>query len=206
MKPIIIIMLSIFLLSCHKDNHKTSPNNLDQLVDLMVGSFSSMKQSEDDKDYFDIRLEMIKIWPESTDGQWLYVEQAVSTHLEKPYRQRVYHVTELENSKYSSAVYELPNPEKYIGAHKDSSKLSLLDPSLLIKRQGCAVILEKIKDNVYSGSTNAKTCLSTMRGASYATSIVTIDKDKILSWDRGFDAKDTHVWGADKGAYVFDRK
>lgn len=111
----------------------------------------------------------------------------------------------MSDKKFSSAVYELPNPEEYIGSHKNLSKIANLTPNKLLVRQGCAVILKKISHDKYSGSTHEKSCLSSLRGAQYATSIVTIDKDKILSWDRGFNANDEHVWGAEKGAYVFNR-
>ena len=33
---------------------------------------------------------MAQIWPDSQGAIWLYVEQAVATSLDKPYRQRVY--------------------------------------------------------------------------------------------------------------------
>ncbi len=64
---------------------------------------------------------------------------------------------------------------------------------------------EKNAQGCYAGSTNEKDCESSMRGASYATSEVTVCADNVMSWDRGWDAKDEHVWGADKAGYVFDR-
>ncbi|MFK8012210.1 MAG: hypothetical protein AB8B80_09235 [Marinicellaceae bacterium] len=59
MKRLTVVLLSLLLLSCSGYNHKTSKNDLNQLVDLMTGSFSSLKQSQTDKAYFDIRLEMV---------------------------------------------------------------------------------------------------------------------------------------------------
>ena len=58
------------------------------LVDWMTGSFSSQAQSLEDEEYFDIRLEMVAIWPMRSDGLWLYVEQASASALDRPYRQR----------------------------------------------------------------------------------------------------------------------
>ena len=40
---------------------------------------------------------------------------------------------------------------------------------------------------------------STLRGASSATSEVEVHPDRVVSWDRGFDAERKHVWGAEKG-------
>ena len=52
-------------------------------------------------------------------------------------------------------------------------------------------------------STKDRDCISNLRGASYATSEVTIKNDRIFSWDRGLDTNDDQVWGAEKGGYIF---
>ena len=44
-----------------------------------------------------------------------------------------------------------------------------------------------------------------MRGASFARSEVEILEDKVISWDRGFDANGEYVWGAEKGPYIFNK-
>ena len=58
----------------------------------------------------------------------------------------------------------------------------------------------------FVGSTNGKECESTMNGATYATTEVTLTSKQLLSWDRGYDARDKQVWGATMGPYKFDRK
>ena len=42
-----------------------------------------------------------------------------------------------------------------------------------------------------------------MRGASYASSIVTLTPKYLLSWDRGYNKEGEQVWGAEKGGYMF---
>jgi len=46
-------------------------------------------------------------------------------------------------------------------------------------------------------------CKSTLRGATYATSSVSVHADKIMSWDQGYDSSGNQVWGATAGGYVF---
>ncbi|MGB0932242.1 MAG: CpcT/CpeT family chromophore lyase, partial [Chitinophagales bacterium] len=53
--------------------------------------------------------------------------------------------------------------------------------------------------------TKEKECGSTLRGATYATSKVNIYKDRLESWDQGFNDQDSQVWGAVKGPYIFDK-
>lgn len=78
------------------------------------------------------------------------------------------------------------------------------EKSILTIREGCEVIMRKDSKG-YRGSTGHKTCGSTMRGASYASSIVTLNSKMVSSWDQGFDADGKQVWGAEKGPYIFKK-
>jgi CpeT protein len=200
-KSMTLFLLVFLLLNCGK----RAPNDdfeLQQLKSWMTGSFSSQEQSIADTNFFDIRLEMKQIWNERQDGIWLYVEQAVAWALEKPYRQRVYHLLKNEDGSFESAVYTMEDPLRFAGDWKEEFPLSRLTPDSLLERSGCAIVLN-LKDGVYEGSTIEKECSSTMRGASYATSIVRIEEKFLSSWDRGFDTEDSHVWGAITGPYIF---
>ncbi|MCA9785714.1 MAG: chromophore lyase CpcT/CpeT [Candidatus Cloacimonetes bacterium] len=177
---------------------------LDLLVHLMSGSFSSQDQALQDSSYFDIRLEMAPVFPEREDGHWLYVEQAVAEHLDRPYRQRVYHVESTEQG-FISAVFEIPDPLRFAGDFASARPLAGLTPDSLSAREGCAVILTQQADSLFAGSTPGKECLSSLRGATWASSQVEIGPGWITSWDRGYDAEDQQVWGAEKGPYLFLR-
>jgi len=194
-----LMMLAVIVIQCN------SVNDLDELTSLMTGSFSSQAQAAADSDYHDIRLEMVQIWKNRTDGKWMYIEQAAADYKDKPYRQRVYHVLEKEDGTFHSGVYSLKDPLRFAGEYKNEHPLSQLTPDSLEIREGCAVILKKTGPAEYSGSTNKHDCVSTLRGASYAVSEVTVSKDGIISSDRGFDSEGKQVWGAEKGGYVFLR-
>jgi CpeT protein len=198
-KTLLTLILPLLLLSA-----TAQAGDLQDLVTMMTGSFSSQAQAQaDSANFYDIRLEMKPIWTDNPDGHWFYVEQAVASHKEKPYRQRVYHVTQVEENLFSSMVFTVPDPEAAIGAWRDEEPLSQWGPEDLEERQGCAVYLERRPDGSFAGSTRARECTSSLRGATYATSEITITADRVVSWDRGFDAEDNHVWGAEKGGYVF---
>jgi hypothetical protein len=184
----------------------THAEDLPTLVEWMTGSFSSEAQAKADEAYFDIRLEMVPIWTDREDGVWLYVEQAAATARERPYRQRVYRVTEAVEGRFASEVFELPEPLRFAGAWRDPAEFEALTPDSLSAREGCAVHLLRRDDGTFTGSTDGDACKSSLRGASYATSIVTIGSAGIESWDRGFDAEGTQVWGAEAGPYVFRRQ
>lgn len=180
-------------------------SDLDLLASWMTGSFSSAEQAAADSAYFDIRLEMAPIWPERTEGRWLYVEQAAAPALDRPYRQRIYHLTQGSGGWFRSEVYLIPDPLRFAGAWREPARFDALAPDSLEVREGCAVLLRRTGDGAFSGSTLGAGCASDLRGASYATSEVTVRADRLVSWDRGFDAGGTQTWGAEGGGYIFLR-
>ncbi len=170
---------------------------------MMTGSFDSSAQEAMDSSYYNISLHMYEIW-EDQPGTWIYVEQAVSAMQDKPYRQRVYHLS-IQNDIVASKVYALNEPERFVNKWKSPDFFNDFTASnLLTAREGCTVYLQK-QGSTYHGSTKDRECKSTLRDATYATSIVTVKKDVIESWDQGFDDSGEQKWGATKGPYIFKR-
>lgn len=186
----------------------TDARDVETVKALLVGEYDSSAQEARDREYFTITLRMTQCWKERADGPWIYVEQAMSTAQDKPYRQRVYRLVSAGAGKVKSEVYELPGTmeevqDKFAGQWRASEPLKGLKAEELKLRDGCAITLTKQVDGVWMGSTNEKDCGSTLRGATYATSEVTLSQGLLRSWDRGFDKDGKQVWGAKKGAYEF---
>lgn len=178
---------------------------LTELVKLMTGHFSSAQQAKEDSLFYDISLVMHQIWNKDTEAKWLYVEQAVTKNILKPYRQRIYRLSKMEDGQMESRIYKLPNDSLYIHAWESPEIFKRLQPKDLIIREGCSVFLEKISGDCYYGSTKNKECKSSLRGAQYATSAVTICTNQMVSWDQGWDGDDAQVWGAKTEGYIFRR-
>jgi len=176
---------------------------LSLLAEWMTGHFSSASQAAADSSYFDIRLAMIPIWTARGEDHWLYVEQAVAGREEAPYRQRVYHLTRSPAGSLQSVVYELPHPERYVGAWRSPAVFAALAPTDLERRAGCAIELHRTPEGEFVGGTVDRRCASSLRGARYATSEVRIGPHEMVSWDRGFNQAGEQVWGATEGGYVF---
>ncbi len=185
--------------------NKKQNSDIIRLQQWMTGYFSSQSQAAKDSDYFDVRLRMTPIWKNRTDGFWLYVEQAMAEHESRPYRQRVYHVTQVNDTTFESAVFGFADPTIYIGEWQKPEPLANLTPDSITQKQGCSIILYQHGEFAFSGGTVGKDCASDLRGADYTTSEVTISKNQIISWDRGFDKDGNQVWGARKGGYVFKK-
>lgn len=204
-KTLSILLISCFLIAC-KATQKSEETETNQLVELMTGSFDSELQAKTDSAYYNILLKMYPIWKEKKGENWLYVEQAIHSAPNKPYRQRVYCVKSLGKGLFESAVYTLPSPERFVGKWNEPAFFNSITPDSLTLRDGCSVYLRKVSNQYYRGATKEGTCESSLRGAATAISEVEVFEDKIISWDRGFDKAGKQVWGAEKGGYVFIRR
>lgn len=199
-----LFILSFFFQLTNFQTVPSPEKNLNELFELMQGSFNSEKQALADSTYYNISLHMYPIWEDK--GKFLYVEQALNNGKSKPYRQRIYEVTQLDENTFSSAIYTIKNDSLWIGKWKTPKAFDQLSLEDINKKDGCEVILKRLKPNHYKGNTGIKTCSSSLYGASYATSEVEIFKNKIISWDRGFDTDGKHIWGAEKGGYIFTKE
>ena len=206
MVSIIMKLIIAFFLVLNISSFSFAQRDVEALVEYMVGSFTSKEQAEKDSSYFHIELEMVQIWKDRIDGLWIYIEQAVAETKDKPYRQRVYRVKQRSDGKIVSIVYSIPDPLRFAGDYTKEFPLLRLTPDSLLIKEGCEVVLYRTDSGYFEGGTIDKNCPSDLRGASYATSEVMIDKDKMITWDRGFDKEGNLVWGATKGGYIFKKK
>lgn len=207
LRTVLLVLSSTFLAACVStpSGPAPRPDAAKRVADMLAGDYTSAAQAAEDKEFLEVELHMARIWPERTDGHWLYVEQAMAAAREKPYRQRIYCVTEGDAGSVLSMVYELPNAAERVGAWHEPQAFDADSPGALVKREGCVIRLVREGD-AWVGTTNGKDCLSSLRGATYATSEVRLLADRIETWDRGFDAADRQVWGSKKGAYRFDKQ
>ena len=177
------------------------------LKKYMSGSFSSELQSRHDSDYFDIRLRMEPIWKASDAEFYLYVEQAMSTALDKPYRQRIYKVVKESEDRFTSYIYTMNAPQRFTGKKGSDAVFSMITPDSLKVLEGCEVRLSfNSKMNQFEGATADRTCPSTRSGATHTTSKVVITANGMNSWDQGWNDSGAQVWGATKGGYEFLKK
>jgi hypothetical protein len=175
------------------------------LVWWMTGSFSSEAQSQEDSDFRHIVLHMTRIWHDRSDGVWLYVEQAVASAADRPYRQRVYHLRRVGEDLFASSVFTFDEPLERAGAWREESPLADLSPDDLKPRVDCTIYLKLRPNGKFEGSTLGRLCSSHLRGSTWASSEVVIGPNGVVSWDRGWDDSGTQKWGSVKAGYRFDR-
>ena len=178
----------------------------DRLYDWLVGSFNSERQSEDDPRYFAISLVACPVDAPELGERVLYIEQATMDSPDQPYRQRLYVVdADDEAGEGWTEIHSLLDPAAAVGLCEDADTASYAADEVEL-RDGCGVFVTWDADaESFVGGTEGTDCASTIGGASWATSGVTILSDRIESWDRGFGSDGQQAWGAEAGPYLFDR-
>lgn len=179
---------------------------LDRLAALLTGTFSSADQALADKNYRNATLHAVRVWPERSDGPWIYVEQALPEALDQPYRQRVYQLASASDGALEVRVFTLDDPIKATGAWQKTAPLADISPDRLAFNEGCTVIFRAMPDGSFVGSTRGDGCASDLRGATHATTDATLTSDQIVWWERGYNASGRQVWGSATGGYVFKRQ
>lgn len=198
----------LLLLGCNSASRASKTKKepgLEDFASALSGQFSSKQQAEADTSYLNISLSMSRIWEDRTDGIWLYVEQALASRREKPYRQRVYQLAHPSKNVFSSEIFTIGNAQEVVGLQDNPARRSLLTFDKIQLKEGCTVLM-KHKDGSYEGGTQGANCPSDLRGAKYTTTRIKLSAGRLESWDQGFDAAGKQVWGATKGGYVFIRE
>ena len=200
-KTVLFLVVSFLFVGCKcAQNQSSDSKELKELVAIMQGHYSSEKQSKADEDYFNISLRMTPIW--KSKGNYLFVEQAIFDKQDKPYRVRIYKVSQ-RGDEFISEIYTLKDEKAWIGKWATPEVYDQLTEADIELKQGCEVVLKRTAKSRFEGATGDKTCPSELRGASWANSKVTVTENEILSWDQGFDKEGKQVWGATKGGYEF---
>jgi hypothetical protein len=174
----------------------------ERLFRWLQGTFDSIDQAAADPEYFSVRMVICPLDLPELGPRILYVEQATTDNLAAPYRQRLYRIEALEPESALSRVFTFGNPRAAVGLCAGEGTAP--GAATVAEKEGCSVSLAW-EDEQFAGGTTGQNCPSELGGA-YATSEVTVQRDRVTSWDRGFEADGTQAWGIDKGPYQFLRR
>ena len=211
---IVFLFLAMAVGSLPLAADSTSYQALPKLAEWMSGSFSSAEQAAADTAFMDLRAQAMPIWQQLSSAMYIYTEMSRADRLELPYRQRIFRLTQVDDSTIVAESFELKQRAKAIGAWKKIANdqpnpgleyLNQLTPADLKPREGCAIYLHRVGDSAFVGATKACECVTKLRGASYVTTELRFTKDYMYSWDRGYDSTGTQVWGETQGGYLFKK-
>jgi hypothetical protein len=171
----------------------------------VTGRFSSAAQHRRDSRYDEVEARIVRIWPERTDGLWIYQEQAIANvkgltrdqSLARPYFQFVARIVPLGDGALRRDNYRVRD-----GGRFAVGRIETLRPEDLMEAS-CHNRIERVAAGWYLGRTES--CANRYRGAAYMESRSVSTPEIYVNWDRGFDAGGRRIWGPEAGGYVFDR-
>lgn len=181
------------------------PTAVERLASFMTGTFTSAQQARGDQNFRDVTLHVALLWPDRPDGPWLYAEQALTDAPDHPYRQRIFQLSPRADDAVVCRIFDLPDPIAATGAWKDPARLAKLSPTALTPHDGCSLILRPQPDGSFKGGTEGKACLGPVPGIAYATNETTVSAKETITWERGYNASGTQIWGSLHGGYIFRR-
>jgi len=158
------------------------------------------------------RIELLT--PADSESIFLYQEQAMSTSLDKPYRQRF---LEISPSSLSQSVrsrsFKPADPTRWSGlcdSRSDRFTNRADNPKQITNLSDlgtpiCNVFLKQV-GTIYLGNTPIDGCPANVRGAVRITNHIELTPASMNTWDRGFDAQGKQVWGAKTESYQFRRQ
>jgi CpeT protein len=200
-------LISLSLFACGEKSEDTAVDSFDVLAEFesqLTGRFDSLAQSLVNPSYYDVQLQACAVEAPELGEHVLYIEQALLSNVESPYRQRLYVLSTEADGTVRSIIYTVSNEGSRIGLC-NLDEVVTFDVGSYEERIGCDVVLT-YNGIGFDGSTEEGACPSDMNGATYATSVVSTTPDEITSWDQGWNDNGQQMWGAVDGAYVFQRR
>lgn len=178
---------------------------LEDYARVATGHFSSAAQHKADPRYDEVEVRIVRIWPERTDGLWLYQEQAIVSvpgkmreeALAAPYFQFVGRIVPLGDGIFRRDNYRVKDGARFAGA-----KIGALTQADLAEAS-CHNRIERVASGWFTARTES--CANRYKGAAAMRSLSTMSADVQVNWDRGFDAEGRRIWGPADGGYIFDR-
>lgn len=172
---------------------------------IAPGAYTSEAQHRADPRYDIVEAQVTRIWPERTDGIWLYQEQAIINRpgitpeaaRAAPYFQRVARIARGPDGRIIRDNHVLTDPKAVVG-RPEAITPAMLGPA------GCHNVLERVATGHWTARTEA--CANGYKGAVEMRSMSVQTETVYANWDRGFDANGARVWGPADGGYIFVRK
>lgn len=212
MKALFVASVAAVLAACAHAPPPASP--VDRVAAWLQGRFDNAAQAQADPRFAAVTVRWTPLWPERDDGRWFLVEQALAATPDAPYRVRVHRLRDDGEGGVASDVFLPPRADEAsgeddAGAAAKAGATGLVDPRFAVDDldalPGCTVRLRPAGGG-FRGATRGRDCPSHVRGATYTTAEVVLDAGGFASWDRGYAADGTQVWGARSGPYVFRRR
>ena len=133
-----------------------------------------------------IGLQVLPIWQDRLDGEWLYIESRIIGSPNKPFRQRILQLVATPNGLIRLYSYSIPRASDFAGAYYFPQVLTSLTQSQLSISNNCELLIELKVTSTFVGATDADSCL-TNTGTPLMTTFFAVSEVNISFLDGSYD-------------------
>lgn len=179
---------------------------VNEIVNHLVGRMDTSAQTLANPSAPNVRMTTCVVEVSGIENEinsvYLYQEQALSSKLNQPYRQRFLEIRAVPTEgKVESTAFKPLNSQRWINLcdrPETQRQVNLFDLGEAV----CTVSLRPLM-TIYIGETPPEGCPTNVRGAVRITNTVILHSEGMDTFDRGFDAEGNQVWGAENESYQF---
>lgn len=132
----------------------------------------------------DLALEVLPIWQERPDGEWLYLESRIIDSNDKPFHQRIVHLVETINGNMRLYNYSIPRASDFAGAYYSPEILSSLTLSQLSLNSSCEFNVKLNKSRNFIAKAEEERCQRGDSDMLFMSTFFTISESYISFLDR----------------------
>lgn len=162
LQGVILILRSIVALMCLFSSFSYAAvfksENTELLKQWLVGVHRSTNDVIQGREV-NIGLQVLPIWQDRIDGEWLYVEGRIIGSLRKPFRQRILQLVATPNGLIRLYSYSIPRASDFAGAYYTPQVLTSLTQSQLSISNNCELLIELKVTNTFVGETDTSSCM-----------------------------------------------
>ena len=182
-------------------------NNCQLCARWMEGSFSNEAQARRSGEARYYWLHQARIWPDRTDGIWMYSEFNLAGADGTPLQQVVYRLNDDLSGGLVIESYRLPgSPGRYTGDWRAPRSFNSVDRMTLAMEGGCAITLRRNSQGALTGESSGTDCRSTLPGSSYQQTRLRIGSLGLTFWLEGYDESGEQVFGSGSEGFIMSKQ
>lgn len=157
-------------------------DNTQLLKQWLAGVHYSTNNTIQDKRVH-IALEVLPIWQDRDDGEWLYFEGHITDSKKKPFHQRIIHLVKTLNNQIRLYNYSIPRASDFAGAYYAPDILSSLTLSQLTINNNCEFLIKLGYEGIFTGEAGSNGCDSGYSGLLFMSTSFTVSQSGISFLD-----------------------
>ncbi|MEE2681826.1 MAG: chromophore lyase CpcT/CpeT [Planctomycetota bacterium] len=181
-------------------------NNCQSCARWMEGSFTNASQARRKGASEHYWLHQARIWPDRSDGIWLYSEFGLAGAEATPLQQVVYRLNDNLSGGLVLDSFQLPgDPRQYAGDWRTPTAFNTIDRMTLSLMAGCTIDLQRSSSGELTGESSGTDCRSRLPRSRYQQTRYRIGSMGLTLWLNGYDESGERVFGPGPGGFEMSK-